>query len=129
MIYLDTSVLLAQCLAEDQKPPAALWTETLVSSRLIEYETAVRLHALSLEETHGDAARSLLSRIAMLELPPPVLQRALEPFPIQIRTLEALHLASIDYLRTRRVQIELASYDRRMTASAEALGIPLVSLV
>lgn len=128
MIYLDTSVLLAQCLAEDEKPPGSLWTGSLVSSRLIEYETFVRLHALSLGDSHGDAARSLLSRVAMLELAPPVLERALESFPVRVRTLDALHLASLQYLRSRRVEIELASYDQRMNEAAEALGVPLLSL-
>ena len=38
MIYLDTSVALAHLLAEDRLPPVSLWHETLVSSRLLEYE-------------------------------------------------------------------------------------------
>lgn len=128
MIYVDTSVLLAQLLAEDRKPPASLWTESLVSSRLTEYETFVRLHALDLGDSHGDAAQELVGRVAMLELAAPVLERALEPFPAQVRTLDALHLASIEYLRSRRIQSQLATYDQRMSTAAEALGIRLVSL-
>jgi len=38
MIYLDTSVVLAELLAEDQRPPDGPWDDTLVSSRLLEYE-------------------------------------------------------------------------------------------
>jgi hypothetical protein len=38
VIYLDTSVALAEILAEDRKPPESLWAETLVASRLLEYE-------------------------------------------------------------------------------------------
>ena len=38
MIYVDTSVALAHLFAEDRRPPASFWTETLVSSRLLEYE-------------------------------------------------------------------------------------------
>ena len=38
MIYLDTSVVLAQLLAEDRIPPAGLWRQSLVSSRLLQYE-------------------------------------------------------------------------------------------
>ena len=38
MIYLDTSVALAHLLAEDRRPPDALWKESLVTSRLLEYE-------------------------------------------------------------------------------------------
>ena len=46
MIDLDTSVLLAQLLAEDCRPPAFLWAEPLVASRLLEYETWLRLNAI-----------------------------------------------------------------------------------
>ena len=59
---------------------------------------------------------------------PPVLLRALEPFPIPLRTLEAMHLATLEFLRQRRQDIRLASYDERMVQAAEALGIPLVEL-
>jgi hypothetical protein len=45
VIYLDTSVALAQLLAEDRLPPERLWQETLVSSRLLEYEIWNRIHA------------------------------------------------------------------------------------
>jgi hypothetical protein len=61
--------------------------------------------------------------LALIELAAPVLARALEPFPIPVRTLDALHLASIEFLRERRQPIELASYDDRLLAAAHALGI------
>jgi hypothetical protein len=53
-----------------------------------------------------------------------VLARALDPFPIPVRTLDALHLASIEFLRQRQ-QVELASYDERLIAGARALHISL----
>ena len=123
MIYLDTSVALAHLLAEDHAPPDELWQETLVSSRLLQYELWTRLHARRLAVSHGDAARSLTERIAFLELTPPVLARALEPFPVAVRPLDALHLASIEFLRERRQRVELATYDRRLRDAAIALGI------
>ena len=101
MIYLDTSVLLAQLLAEDRAPEPALWDETLVASRFIEYEVWDRIHARALGDSHAEAARSLVGGLALLELSPPVLARALEPFPVPVRTLDALHLASIEFLRER----------------------------
>lgn len=128
MIYLDTSVALAQLLAEDERPPEWLWNETLVSSRLLEYELWTRIHARKLARTHGEAVQSLLGRLAILELSPPVLTRALEPFPTSVRTLDALHLASLDYLKQRGQHISLASYDRRLRAAAEALSVEIVSL-
>jgi hypothetical protein len=70
----------------------------------------------------------LLGRVALLELTPQVLARALEPFPAPVRTLDALHLASIDYLRERRQPVELATYDDRLAAAARRLHIPLAGV-
>ena len=125
MIYLDSSVALAHLLAEDRLPPAGLWQQQLVSSRLLEYEVWIRIHARRLEQSHGDAVRALIGRVALLELAIPVLARALDPFPIPMRTLDALHLASIEFLRVRQQRIELASYDERLIAGARAMHIPL----
>jgi predicted nucleic acid-binding protein len=125
VIYLDSSVALAHLLAEDHPPPENLWQQQLVSSRLLEYEVWNRIHARRLEQSHGDAVRALIGRVALLELATPVLARALDPFPIPLRTLDALHLASIEFLRVRQQQVELASYDARLIAAARALHIPL----
>jgi hypothetical protein len=124
LIYLDTSVALAQLLAEDRIPPKELWTETLVSSRLLEYEIWTRVHARRLGASHGEAARVLVGRVSLLELAPPVLSRALEPFPAPVRTLDAIHLASIEFLRSRGQDVSLASYDDRLSAAAGRLGVP-----
>ena len=127
MIYLDTSVALAHLLAEDRRPPDALWRQPLVASRLLEYELCVRLNLRGLGASHGEIAHRLLERLAFVELLPNVLARALEPFPTPVRTLDALHLASIEFLRARSQAVELASYDGRLVAAARALGIPIVA--
>jgi hypothetical protein len=123
VIYLDTSVALAQLLAEDRTPPAALWREPLVASRLLEYELWTQLYARKLAKSHGDAARSLIGRVAFLELTRPVLARALEPFPAVVRTLDALHLASLDFLRGQGIDVRLATYDSRLKTVARRLKI------
>ena len=125
MIYVDTSVLLAQLLAEDRVPAASLWRETLVASRLAEYELFTRLNARKLSASHGEAARALLSRLALVELAPPVLARALEPFPVPVRTLDALHLASVHFLRGLGREVSLATFDERLALAARRLGIKL----
>jgi predicted nucleic acid-binding protein len=128
VIYLDTSVALAQLLSEDRVPPAALWNDALVSSRLLEYELWNRLHARSLGRSHGDIARDLLHRVALMELAPPVLARALDSFPAPVRTLDALHLASVDFLRKQGLDVKLASYDARMIDAAQRLSFPVYTL-
>lgn len=125
MIYVDSSVPLAQLLAEDRRPPPTLWDEPLIASRLAEYEVWNRLHARNLAGSHGEAARELLARISMVELSPIVLQRALEPFPTPVRTVDALHLASLDYLLAQRLRVTLATYDERMARAATRMSIPL----
>jgi hypothetical protein len=57
-----------------------------------------------------------------------VLTRALEPFPTPVRTLDALHLASTEFLRERQPAIRLATYDSRPAAAAKAMGIALYDL-
>ncbi len=130
MIYLDSSVALAHLLAEDRQPPGSLWDETLFSSRLLEYEIWTPLHARGLAESYGEAARWLTGRVAMLDLSPSVLARALDAFPGPgaLRTLDALHLASCAYLAEHGQGVALASYDRRMNDVARAMDIPLFDL-
>lgn len=128
MIYLDTSVVLAELLAEDRRPPEALWREALFSSRLLEYEIWTRLHARGLTDSHGAAARALLGQVFLVALSPTALARALEPFPLPVRTLDALHLASIEFLRSLKQPVSLASYDVRMVEAARRLGSPLYPL-
>jgi len=128
LIYLDTSVALAQLLSEDRRPPEAMWAESLVSSRLLEYEIWNRLNARGLGRSHGEEARMLVGRVALVELVPPVLSRALEPFPRAVRALDALHLASLEFVRRRGQSVTLASYDDRLLSAAQAIGIPLLSM-
>jgi len=129
LIYVDSSVVLAQLLAEDRFPDPAFWqTGPHVSSRLLEYEVWNRINARGLGPSHADDVRLLLGRIGFIELAPPVLVRALEPFPTPVRTLDNLHLASIEFLRGLGQRPVLATYDRRMVEAATALGIPLAPL-
>lgn len=124
MIYLDSSIALAQILAEPQRVPDRLWDETLVSSRLLAYEVWNRIHVQGDTRLH-DAAHELIGRVSLLDLDPSCLARALEPFPLAVPTLDALHLTSIAYLRERRVDVALASFDQRLLKAAHALKIPI----
>ncbi len=130
MIYLDTSVALAHLLSEDGRPPDSLWQETLVSSRLLEYEVWVPLHSRGLYKSHGNIARWLIGQVALWELTPSVLARALDAFPVgkSLRTLDALHLATCTHLVDQHQSVELTSYDQRMLDAARALEIPLYNL-
>ena len=125
MIYVDTSVALAHLLSEDRRPPSELWAGEPVASRLLEYELWTRVHARDLTRSHSDLVHRLVSRVSLVEMIPAVLSRALEPFPVSVRTLDALHLATASFLRERGYELTVASYDARLNAAAEAIGFEL----
>jgi hypothetical protein len=122
VIYLDTSVALAELFAEDRRAPVDVWREPLVSSRMLQYELWNRVHARGAGGTHGEAARAILARVSMVELLPSVLTRALDPFPTGVRTLDGLHLATLGHLVDAGQVVRLATLDARTRAAARSLG-------
>ncbi|MGH9333766.1 MAG: PIN domain-containing protein [Vicinamibacteria bacterium] len=128
MIYLDTSVFIAHLLAEDRRPPRELWSQSLTSSRLLEYEVWRRVHARSMGRRLGEVVHLLLARLSMLDLERPVLARALEPLPLPVRTVDAIHLASADFLRGHGQEVTIATYDARMGKAARAMEFELYRL-
>ena len=128
MIYVDSSVLLADLFAEPRSPPERLWDDDLASSQLLAYEVWNRVHVYGLVPSHGARARGLLARVSLTAMSEAALARALEPFPVIVRTLDALHLATMDFIRESGEPVQLASYDNRLIAAAEALGITPAAL-
>jgi predicted nucleic acid-binding protein len=125
VIYLDTSVVLAQLFAESRTLPLEAWRQSLVSSRLLEYEIWTRLHGRNIGASHANQATAILSGIDLIELTPVVLARALKPFPISVRTLDAVHLATVEVLRGRDYDVLFASFDQRLLRVARALDMPV----
>lgn len=128
MIFLDASVALAHLLAEDRRPAAEFWQQTLIASRLLEYEIRTVMNQRPASRRDDEAVALLLGRIALLELIPEVVDRARQRFPARVRTLDALHLASAMFLLNEDVPLKLATYDQRMVEAARKLKIPLYSL-
>ena len=127
MIYIDTSVALAELFTERRRPPVEFWDQLLVSSRLLEFEIWTRVNAYGdLQISSG--AENLIGTIELLEVSPTIIGRIHSPFPMPLRTLDAIHVATLHYLQTGGV-VRLASYDERMNRVAKALGIPLCDLL
>lgn len=120
--------MLADLLAEQRSPPETLWDENLASSQLLVYEVWNRINARGLVVSHGGRARGLLARVSLTEMSETALARALAPFPVAVRTLDALHLATMDFIRRAREPVQLASYDNRLIAAAQAFGVTLAAL-
>lgn len=126
--YLDSSVLLAEVFLEPRRPAPGFWRRKLLSSELPEYEALTRLNARPLPPQVVAAALELLETVELSEMTPEVLARARDPWPVEVRTLDALHLATLVHIRAGGAYVDLATHDHRMAAAAAALGIPLASL-
>jgi hypothetical protein len=88
---------------------------------LLEYKAWNRIWARGLGQSHRDEVGTALAKIDMIELTLVSLRRALGPFPVGVRTLDALHLATMDFIRESGESVPLASYDNRLIAGAQAI--------
>ncbi len=59
--------------------------------------------------------RAAMARVALVELHAPVLARALEPFPVAVRTLDACHLATAEFLPDSPIARNVVRFVQRLT--------------
>ncbi len=136
-LYAESSAVLAWLLDEDSGEAVrqSLAAERLVVTSdltLIECDRVVQRAAVLGELSEADAAdlRAHLNRVAshwtLLRIGPEVVERARQPFAGDpIRTLDAIHLASLLIARSALAGLALLSLDRRVRSAAERLGIEL----
>lgn len=130
--YLDTSVVLRHILQGESSIRHALSCKRLISSELIEVECRRVVHRYRMEgelDDDGfieavDRFENLLRGVSLLALSPKVKKRAMGSFPISIRTLDALHLASALVFSEAKADETLLifSHDASMNRCAKALG-------
>lgn len=136
-IYLETSAVLAWLLDQNgagSVREAVDRAEVVVTSTLTLAETEralVRAEALGhLKAAEGQRLRGLLTRAQAgwfrMTVSETVLSRAGRAFPVEpVRTLDAVHLATALTFTQAFPDLTLLSFDRRILANAEALGIGL----
>jgi predicted nucleic acid-binding protein len=126
VIYADTSALAKLLIAEAETPALRHWISQQ-DARLVTNSVGVvelrRLAARVSQQALG-AATVLLGRIDRLALTPAALALAGELPPPEVRTLDALHIASAAELPELQV---LVTYDRRMAEAATRYGLPVES--
>jgi len=134
--YLDTSVVLAWLLEGSDVLSPLEGARRVASSRLMWTEVARGLHRalqtdrLSVVATTAAQHRfeRLATRIARIRLTEPVLRRAEGPYPVVIRSLDAIHLASAEQWLTAEFpageprRVSVWSLDTRMNQCAALLG-------
>ncbi len=131
--YLDSSVLLRYILLGDPGIHHVLTCERVISSELLEIECKRVFHRYRLQGDLDDPGfleaaqrlESVLSGVSLLSLSPRIKKRSAEAFPVQITTLDALHLSSALVFMEAGVSetLLLFSYDNRLNRCARAVGI------
>jgi hypothetical protein len=73
--------------------------------------------------------RVRIAELDLVRLDPSILERASQPFPTLLRTLDALHLATALALRPSRPDLALATHDAELAAGARAVGFRVLGTV
>ncbi|MCY4375989.1 MAG: type II toxin-antitoxin system VapC family toxin [Spirochaetaceae bacterium] len=129
--YLDSSVLLRHILLGEEPIRHALGFPRVVSSELLEIECRRVLHRCRLAGELTDEALTVarerldevLAGIDLLEMSRQIKQRAMDPFPVNVRTLDALHVATALLVGEDAGGVALFSHDEGMNRCARSLGI------
>lgn len=136
-LYAESSAVLAWLLDEESGVAVreALAAEQMVVASdltLIECDRVLHRAATLGELSEADAAdrRAHLATVAahwtLLRIGPEIVERARQPFPGEpIRTLDAIHLASLLVARSALAGLVLLSLDGRVRGAAARLGIQL----
>ena len=129
-VYVDSSVLLRVVLGEPGR--LRIWSKitTPVASELIRLEclrtidrARIRLGLPDQEVASRRAAvLEAIDTFLLVPIQPAVLERAAEPFPTLLGSLDALHLASALLVRDRFEELVLATHDEALALAARAVG-------
>jgi uncharacterized protein len=119
--YLDTSAFVKLVRSEPESPALRreLAGRELLSSALLTVEG--RRAARRYGELAARRAHAALTAITLLPLDQPILDAAAELDPAELRSLDALHLATVVSLGKDLER--LYCYDSRLRDAAQALGI------
>ncbi|MEO7260861.1 MAG: type II toxin-antitoxin system VapC family toxin [Jatrophihabitantaceae bacterium] len=126
MIYADTSALAKLVIAGAETPALRDWISRQ-DARLVTNSIGVvelRRLAARVSQQAVDTATLLLGRIDRVGLTPAALALAGQLPPVEVRTLDALHIASAAELVELRAVL---TYDRRMADAASSYGLPVES--
>ncbi len=131
IVYLDSTVVLRQLLGKGER-----WTgwgkwDKAYASVLLRTECCRAANRLRAEGKLNDAQRAKLGKwiesvcscVTTVPLTDEILCRAAEPFPVNVGTLQGLHLATMLELKAARgISCAVATDDRGLLLAAESLG-------
>lgn len=134
IVYVDSSVLLR--IVTRASGSLTRWRDITrpISSEVIHlecYRTIDRARVrfdLDPDEVleRRSAVKERLDAFEIVPLDSSVLQRAAEPFPTAVGSLDAIHLASALLTRRRYPDVALATHDSELASAARAIGFPVL---
>jgi len=135
--YVDSSVVLRRILG--QGSALAEWRKIArpVASALVEVECLRTLDRLRIREGVSDrkisawreAVFHLLAEAHVVEITSPVLQRASQPMPTTLGTLDAIHLATALLWKERgKSELVLATHDEALATAGRASGLEIIGI-
>lgn len=133
--YVDASVLIRVALRQPDALPEWRQIQQGVSSALIVTESLRTLDRLRLRAKLPDAEVAkrratilrLIDSLELVEIDAVVLDRAAQPMPTEIGTLDAIHLATaLLWKEMSRVDVVMATHDGALGLAAEAHGLRVV---
>jgi predicted nucleic acid-binding protein len=135
--YVDASVLLRVALGQPDSLPDWKRIDRGVSSALIVTECLRTLDRLKLRAglpdsevaTRRATILSLVASLEIVEIDSVILNRAAQPMPTELGTLDAIHLATaILWKESTRTELVMATHDLALALGAQAHGLDIVGV-
>jgi predicted nucleic acid-binding protein len=136
-VYWDSSILLALAMEESHQLVDWRSHECRIGSELVRVECfrsldRIQLAGRSTPEKLLKARENLFALLAVLDVVPihgEILRRASDPFPLPVRTLDAIHLSTAIAWRDRYEQeVVFATHDKTLGKAAAAVGFTVVGV-
>lgn len=128
MIYLDSSALMKLVRSEDETAPLCEWLDERPDQPVVTSELG-RVEVLRAARRSGGQvmveARAVVADLDLVPLGRPVQDVACDIGDPQLRTLDALHLASALWLG--EALTTFVSYDSRLADAAQAAGLDITA--
>ena len=126
LVYLDSSALVKLVVREEGTDALRAWLSlhaAVVSSALAVAEVRRAIGRISARRSLADRARLVLDGVALLAVDVAVLESAAGLKPPELRTLDAIHVASA--LSLGADLLAFVTYDERQASAAKRAGLPV----
>ncbi len=135
--YIDTSVVLRLMFREPKPLKESPRVKKAFASRLLAVELGRAIDRARLAGTINDdevatlrgEADAAVASIALVGLTDSILERASDPMPTSLKTLDALHLATAVELRAETEgELLFATHDSRLANAAKAMRFKVIGV-